>query len=269
MTVATCHPAEVTAPIAADEVAVCYRLTEALDAAALGAMAAVLSAEERARRDRFVFDRDRRDFVAAHALARRMLARYAETSPEDWQFDTDTHGKPSVVAGQAGMPPLVFNLSHTHGLVACAVARGTSLGIDVERVDRMTMGPEIAARYFAAAEIRMLDAHAPEEYAGRFIELWTLKEAYIKAVGTGLAHPLDSFAFAFEGESGLRFAAPPGVAASDWQFLLAAPTANYRLAIAVSGSVGRPWRVTMQRAEREAGAAVRPIRWSIAPSITS
>jgi 4'-phosphopantetheinyl transferase len=250
-------------PLAADEVAVCYQLTEALDASALGAMAAVLTVEERARRDRFVFDRDRRDFVVAHALVRRMLSRYGETSPEDWRFDTDAHGKPSVVTSQAGMPPLVFNLSHTHGLVACAVARGTSLGIDVERVDRMTLGPEIAARYFAAAEIRMLDTQAPEAYAGRFIELWTLKEAYIKAVGTGLAHPLDSFAFAFEGESGLQFAAPSGVAASDWQFLLAAPTANYRLAIAVSGSAVRPWRVTMQRTGPEAGAAVRPLRWSL------
>jgi 4'-phosphopantetheinyl transferase len=152
--------------------------------------------------------------------------------------------------------------------VACAVARGTSLGIDVERVDRMQLGPQIADRYFAEAEIRMLDRHAPDEYAGRFIELWTLKEAYIKAVGTGLAHPLDSFAFAFEGESALQFGAPPGVAASDWQFLLAAPTPDYRLAIAVSGSAARPWRIMMQRIGPEAGAPVRPIRWSVAPSIT-
>lgn len=255
-------------PLASDEVAVCYQLTEGLDASTLGAMAGVLSAEERARRDRFVFDRDRRDFVAAHALVRRMLSRYGATSPEDWRFDTDAHGKPSVVTTQAGTPPLVFNLSHTHGLVACALTRGTSLGIDVERVDRLVSGPEIAARYFATAEIQMLDAHDPEDYADRFIELWTLKEAYIKAVGTGLAHPLDSFAFAFEGTSGLQFAAPPGIATSDWQFLLAAPTANTRLAIAVSGSADRPWRVTMQRSGPDAGAAVRPLRSSIAPSIT-
>jgi hypothetical protein len=51
-----------------------------------------------------------------------MLSRFGETSPEDWRFDTDAHGKPSVVTSQAGVPPLVFNLSHTHGLVACAVA---------------------------------------------------------------------------------------------------------------------------------------------------
>jgi len=252
-------------PLAADEVAVCYQLTEALDAPALAAMAEVLSAEERARRDRFVFDRDRRDFVAAHALVRRMLSRSDATGPTGWQFDIDAHGKPSVVASQAGAPPLVFNLSHTHGLVACAVARGTSLGIDVERVDRISSGPDIAARYFAPPEIRMLERHPASDYNGRFIELWTLKEAYIKAVGTGLAHPLDSFAFAFEGDSGLRFAAPPGVAAPDWQFLLAAPTANYRLAVAVSGSAARAWRVTMARIGTEAGAAVRPMRWSSTP----
>jgi 4'-phosphopantetheinyl transferase len=162
----------------------------------------------------------------------------------------------------------VFNLSHTHGLVACAVARGTSLGIDVERVDRLTAGPEIAARYFAPLEIRMLDGQPPDDYASRFIELWTLKEAYIKAIGTGLAHPLDSFAFVFEGSSGLQFAAPPGIAASDWQFLLAVPAMNHRMAIAVSGCAGRPWRITIERTGADPGAAVRPVRWSTARSIT-
>src|SRR5262245_17240681 len=165
-------------------------------------MAEVLSTEERARRDRFVFDRDRRDFVAAHALVRRLLSRAGDTRAADWRFDIDAHGKPWVVTSQAGKPPLVFNLSHTHGLVACAVARGTTLGLDVERVDRIASGPDIAGRFFAPSEIRMLDRHAPDDYTGRFIELWTLKEAYIKAVGTGLAHPLDSFAFSFDGEAG-------------------------------------------------------------------
>jgi 4'-phosphopantetheinyl transferase len=259
----------VNAPLAADEVVVCYQVTEGLDPSALEAMAGVLSAEERARRDRFVFDRDRRDFAAAHTLLRRMLSRYGLTRPEDWRFDTDAHGKPSVVASQAGSPPLVFNLSHTHGLVACAVARGTSLGVDVERVDRVTSGPEIARRFFTDSEVRILDACMPDDYASRFIELWTLKEAYIKAVGTGLAHPLDSFAFSFAGTSGLQFASPPGVAASDWQFVLAVPTPNHRLALAMSGSASRPWRIAIERAGGNRDAPVRAVRWSPAASSCS
>src|SRR3989442_11896484 len=112
VTVATCHPADVTVPIAADEVAVCYRLTEALDAAALGAMAAILSAEERARRDRFVFDRDRRDFVAPPAPAPRNLSPDPATSPQEPRVDTHTNRKPPGVGAPRPEPPPPLHPCH-------------------------------------------------------------------------------------------------------------------------------------------------------------
>ncbi len=212
------------------DVALWYCNTDSIGDADLASWDALLSDEERARRDRFAFAEDKRDFIAAHALLRRALSRYGEIGPSEWRFDTNRFGKPSVVAEQAGEPPLAFNLSHTRGFVACAIMRGASVGIDVERCERGTAGSEIASRYFAASEIRHLQACLPDQYPTRFIEFWVLKESYIKAVGSGLSLNLHSFSFDFQGESGLRFI--PHDAESGWQFFLMA-LPDLRLAIAV------------------------------------
>jgi 4'-phosphopantetheinyl transferase len=207
-----------------------YCNTNSISDADLASWNALLSDEERARCDRFVFAKEKRDFIAAHALLRRALSQCGDIGPAEWRFETDGFGKPAVVAEQAGDPPLAFNLSHTTGFVACAIIRGASVGIDVERCERGVAVSEIASRYFAASEIRHLQACPPDQYSTRFIEFWVLKEAYIKAVGSGLSLNLRSFSFEFQGDSDLRFT--PHDAASGWQFwLMALP--DLRLAIAV------------------------------------
>ena len=212
------------------DVALWYCNTDSIDDADLASWGALLSDEERARRDRFVFAEDKRDFIAAHALLRRALSRYGEVGPAEWRFETNGFGKPAVAAEQAGDPPLAFNLSHTKGFVACAIMRGASVGIDVERCERGVAGTEIASRYFAASEIRHLQTCPPDQYPTRFIEFWVLKESYIKAVGSGLSLNLHSFSFEFQGDSDLRFTPHDG--GSGWQFwLMSLP--DSRLAIAV------------------------------------
>jgi 4'-phosphopantetheinyl transferase len=207
-----------------------YCHTDSIGEAHLASWDALLSDEERARRDRFVFAEDKRDFTAAHALVRRALSRYGEIAPAEWRFETNAFGKPDVVAEQAGEPPLAFNLSHTKGLVACAVMRGASVGIDVERCARGVAGSDVASRYFAASEIRQLQVCPPDQYPTRFIEFWVLKESYIKAVGSGLSLNLNAFSFEFHGDSDLQFT--PHDEGSGWQFwLMALP--DSRLAIAV------------------------------------
>ena len=99
-------------------------------------------------------------------------------------------------AAQAS-PDLHFSLSHTRGLAACAVGRPYALGIDAEAW-RTPAPIELASRYFAPTEVRLLIARAPAERPSTFYRLWTLKEAYLKATGQGLAAPLDSFAFSLD-----------------------------------------------------------------------
>jgi 4'-phosphopantetheinyl transferase len=88
----------------------------------------------------------------------------------------------------------------------------------------------------AMAETR--DLLSPAECGTRFIELWTLKESYLKAIGAGLSNPLNDFGFELKGSSALVFNAPPGAARADWQFALFAPSTAHRMASAFA-AIGR------------------------------
>src|SRR3954451_20032403 len=79
-----------------------------------------LSADERERMTRFVFDRDRRTFLLTRALVRTTLSRYAAVPPAAWRFIANDHGRPEILDRAAGVPDLRFNLSHTDGLIACS-----------------------------------------------------------------------------------------------------------------------------------------------------
>src|SRR5262249_32046832 len=122
----------------------------------------VLSEQERSRCQRFHFDRDRKTFLVAHALVRTVLSNYAPVPPLAWRFTVSTHGKPEIDGGEADLG-LRFNLSHTDGLVACAVALRREVGVDVENCDRRPISPGLAERFFAREETAQLDALPAEE----------------------------------------------------------------------------------------------------------
>src|SRR6185369_8891594 len=186
-----------------------YRAT---DANAYHGYQTMLSSDERARCDRFYFVRDRRDYANAHHLLRTTLSRYEGRSPAEWRFDTTSYGKPFLAddsPGADGQAPLTFNLSHTCELVACVVGRGTTVGIDVERLDRLHDVLDLATRFFSPLEVAGLHGLEDEERPRRFGELWTLKESFIKAIGKGLSQPLNSFTFDLSEAGTIRFTPPP------------------------------------------------------------
>ena len=246
-----------------DVVHVTYRHTESLGGAALDTDVSLLSVGERARLARFLFARDRRDFAASHALVRRRLSNHADLSPGAWTFEVKPGGKPHLSASHVGVD-LAFNVSHTRGLVACAIGRGVDIGVDVESIDRAVEGRDIATRYFSPDEVRLLDACDAVERRVRFIELWTLKEAYVKAIGRGLGHSLATFGFAFDGDRGIRFAPPPGEQATQWTFALLAPSVRHRLAVATRSprAVVRMVEEAHEEAHEEADHGLQPLRRS-------
>lgn len=205
-----------------------------LDARDLARMATLLTPEETARGARYVRPQDRASFVLTRALVRTTLSRYGPVAPRDWRFVTNAHDCPFVAEAQAGSPVLRFNISHTNGLVALAVARGHRVGVDVEAVTRPVL-EDIPERHFAPDEVRDLRALPAAEQPLVFFDYWTLKEAYIKARGLGLALPLDQFAFALATGSppAIRFAAGFDDDPTRWQFWQAWPTPTHRLSLAI------------------------------------
>ena len=212
-------------------------LVDTANAAALAKLDAyktLLSKDEHERMARLIFDKDRRAFVITRALVRTMLSRYTSVAPADWCFIESVHGRPEILDRPSGTPDLRFNISHTNGLIACAVTIGREVGVDVEHISRH-LTHDVAGRFFAPAEVTDLRKLSEEDQQRVFFDYWTLKEAYIKARGFGLALPLGDFAFK------LNPPGPPAIAfepaldddPTTWQFMQDWPTPLHRLGLAV------------------------------------
>ena len=154
----------------------------------------LLDEEETTRYHRFYFDKDRQHYLAAHALLRLTLSRYAPHEPQAWRFERGPKGKPEIAAG-INMPRLRFNLSHTQGLVACIITLDRQCGVDVEHARTLRDMHGIAETVLSDAEVAWLQGQPASRQTETFFTFWTLKEAYIKAIGTGLSAPLKSISF--------------------------------------------------------------------------
>jgi 4'-phosphopantetheinyl transferase len=130
------------------------------------------------------------------------------------QFDKGIHGRPYVIAPHDATS-LCFNLSHARGLVGVAVSTAP-IGLDIEYIDRGIDPVEIFEDILTAAEIQPLLALDPAQMRRRFFRLWTLKEAYLKAIGAGFSVEPRSFSFELT-EDHLTFH-PPAHDATAWNF---------------------------------------------------
>lgn len=195
---------------------------------------ALLSAEEHDRMARLVFERDRRRFLLTRVLVRTMLSRYAGVPPADWSFIANVHGRPEIVDRPHDVPDLRFNLSHTDGLIACAVTIGREIGVDVEHIGRR-LTHDVAKRFFAPNEVSALRELPEDQQHRTFFDYWTLKEAYLKARGLGLALPLADFAFRLAPPAPPQITFEPSMKddAATWQFHQEWPTPLHRLGLAV------------------------------------
>ena len=208
-----------------------YIETAALDADGLALLSQTLSDEERARAARFHFERDRSVYIVGHALMRDMLARAVGGSAHDFAFTTGAHGKPEAVLA-ASAPRLRINLSHTRGLAAVAMTQDVDVGVDVEWMSRDSDLLNIAERFFAVDERRQLALAAETDRRDCFFAFWTLKEAYIKAIGLGLAMPLADFGFHLE-TLRIAFADHVDDDPDDWHFLHRRLSHDHALSLAV------------------------------------
>ncbi len=204
-----------------------------------------LAPHEHARLARFAFEPLKVEYLVTRALCRATLSRYADVAPADWSFTTDDYGKPAVA--DPALAWLRFNLSNARSIVACIVARDRDVGIDVEEIDRHGDPLSIADHHFSRSELRGLRALPAAARLSRFFELWTLKEAYIKAVGKGLSMPLDRFSLTLDEPAlAIRFDPPSDDDARAWQFALHRPGPAHVLGFGIHREAGTTWSVRLR-----------------------
>jgi 4'-phosphopantetheinyl transferase len=220
------------------------RSDEVRDADTLACYAAMMSPAEMARHDRFVFDRSRHQFLVTRGMIRSLVARYLDVDPAACAFEIAPYGRPFL--SNPLDPGFSFNISHTAGMVACAIAAEPEIGIDVEETGR-ARSVDLPRRFFSQDEADALDALPDSERQLRFYEYWTLKEAYIKARGLGLALPLNGFTMLLDGAAPPRIRFAPSIAEDPdtWQFAQFTPTPRHQLAVAIRRGAG-DWHIGLR-----------------------
>lgn len=178
----------------------------------------LLSVDESRRAARFRFTSDRDEFVVARGALRILLGRYLSRPPNALQFAYSELGKPATVAN-ADEPTIEFNVSHSGSIALLAFAHGRKVGIDIEQIRCDFSTLEIAHRFFSKAETDALLAQPLDQRSQAFFTCWTRKEAFIKAMGEGLSHPLDSFDVSLKPDEPAQLLAtrPDGAEATRWQ----------------------------------------------------
>ena len=201
-----------------------------------------LAGDEWERANRFRFEKHRRQYVVGRGALRALLAAYLGTRPEAVRFRYGPRGKPFLESGLESAGGLQFNLSNSDELALVGFVHGVEIGVDVEFLKPMPDLMEIAERFFSVPEREVLRALPQEVRKEAFFNCWTRKEAYLKAVGEGLAAPLDSFDVTLAPGEPPRMLTLEGdpERAARWFFHHLVPAEMYVGAIAVEGGA---WEV--------------------------
>jgi 4'-phosphopantetheinyl transferase len=181
--------------LADDEVHIWTLQVDSLDLRAdLPRDCGLLSAEEMNRAAHYLAARDRQRYIATRVLARNALSRYEPVAPQAWLFSKTPFGRPFVSAQTGLSRSISFSISHSREVIVFAVAREPVLGVDIERIESR-VPTATAAQFFTPLEAAAIFECEPERRAALFYQHWTLKEAYLKALGKGLHQSLRSIEF--------------------------------------------------------------------------
>jgi 4'-phosphopantetheinyl transferase len=191
----------------------------------------LLASDEHERARRFRFDVHRRRYIVGRGALRRLLGAYLGAEPAGLRFGYGPRGKPNL----PDWPGLGFNLSNSEDLALAGFLSDREIGVDIEYLKEMDDFETIATRFFSASEVQALAAVPAERKKEAFFNCWTRKEAYLKAVGEGLAAPLNSFDVTLTPGEPPRMLTLEGSAqrAAPWFFHHFLPAPNFIGALAI------------------------------------
>ena len=214
-----------------------WRTRIELSDAAVEEYFALLSRHERDRANRFTFPGKRREYIVTRGLLRHRLGRLLATAPESIKLEYGDRGKPCY-AGKWREHAINFNVSHSHGMGLIAITLDREIGVDVEKIRLQVDFEKLAERYFSPGEALALRAVAPEQRAAAFYACWTRKEAFVKALGKGIAFGLAEFSVSIDpGEPHPSLTTHwDRHAAEEWSLLSLDVDSEYLAALAVAGN---------------------------------
>jgi 4'-phosphopantetheinyl transferase len=196
-----------------------------------------LQPAERARFERFRHDVDRHMFLLGRAMARRLVGAALGVEPTSWPWQEGERGRPEVGHADSRVS---FNLAHSAGLVVCAISHEREVGVDVEHRLRPPTDPQIVRRFCSPAEIADIERCGPDNWRDQFLKYWTLKEAYLKARGLGIAVPLSDVSFTLgERAATVTFLQSLAGLPTSWAFFLGEAGDEHYVAAAAAMNGGR------------------------------
>ena len=205
----------------------------------------VLSRDEVTRAARFHFAHDREAFIVARGILRWLLAGYVHAEPHQLTFWYESLGKPHLSDKFADQ--VHFNVSHSRDLVLFAIGHQPKIGIDIEHIHPIPDMEQIAARNFSPRENAQLQSLPPHMTLEGFFTCWTRKEAYVKAIGTGVSYPLQDFDVSLIPDQPAKLLSMAGseAEAACWSMFDLKPSSEYAAAVVIEGTgysiVYREW----------------------------
>ena len=201
-----------------------------------------LSEDEIVRANRFRFEADRRKFVVARGTLRHLLGVRFGCAARAIAFCYSQYGKPETSASLEGFVNFRFNLSHSGELALCVLGGDRIVGIDIEKVKPIRRLDSLLDRCLVAKEKAVVRSWPIEQHPSVFLQHWTCKEAYLKAIGLGLSQSMTTV----EVDLGhLRFVHVPYECTKGWQLHKIAVPSAYVAALVVAGEshiAVRHWR---------------------------
>jgi 4'-phosphopantetheinyl transferase len=205
--------------------------------ASLAGLAATLSKSEQDRATRFHFDRHRNRFIVGRGMLRVLLGRYLKCEPKALDFAYGAAGKPRL-ANHPEETALQFNLAHSDDLALIALTRIGQVGIDVERIRPLQDAEELVARFFSTREHQAFKRLDERKKPAAFFNLWTRKEAWLKATGEGIASSLHLVEVSFLEDEPARLVSVPAPLDQglSWSLLDLRPAPGFAAALAIAAS---------------------------------
>lgn len=150
-----------------------------------------LDEQEIKRSEAFYFLKDKNVYKVSRSYLKKILGLYMGTEPEKLLFRLGSKGKPYL---QFPVSDLQFNMTHSNQLILIAVTRQNEIGIDVEHLRPVETLQGVIENQFSMSEQKTLKNCPREEQSKLFFQLWTSKEAFLKAFGTGIREGLQNIA---------------------------------------------------------------------------